>query len=155
MEKKKILAIGAIILLLVILLSRCSGSKKSVAMDFVEATTSDMNAKKAVSLMSDEYMENTMDQYGAATKRVLIAEMQKNFDAHEEDMEDNYGRHWKANVDYIDGYKDDDGRYYVVLSVTFEGTGGLLGMQDLEDTDELTVALVKEGGKWRVDDLYS
>ncbi len=154
MNKKKALAIIGVVLALILLLSQCSGSKKSVAMDFVAASSSDMNAKKAVSLMSDKYMLETMDKYGAATKKVLISEMQERFDAHKEDMIDKYGRRWKATIDYIDSYKNDDGRYCVVLNLTYEGTGGLLGMKDLEDTDEFTIALVKEGGKWRVDDMY-
>ena len=154
MDKKKTLIIAGIVLALILLLSQCSNSKKDVAIDFAKASLSDMSAKKAVSLMSDKYMQDTMDQYGAATKKVLIAEMQQNFDAHEESMEDNYGEHWKTEIDYIDGYKDDDGRYYVVLSVTFKGTGGLFGMKDIEETDEMTIALVKEGTKWRVDDVY-
>lgn len=154
MDKKKLLTIGSIILLLVLLLTQCSGTKKGVAKDFVEAATSDMNAKKAVSLMSDKYLLDTMDEYGAATKKILISEMQQRFDAHEEDMKDNYGRRWKAAIEYIDGYKDNDGRYYVVLNVTYTGSGGLFGTKDLEDTAEMTVVLVKEGGKWCVDDLY-
>ena len=154
MDKKKGIVLVGIIVLLVLLLTQCSGSKKSVATDFVEAFSSDMNAKKAVSLMSDKYMLETMDKYGAATKKVLISEMQERFDDYKEDMINEYGRRWKATIDYIDSYQNDDGRYCVVLNLTYEGTGGLLGMKDLEDTDEVTVALVKEGGKWRVDDMY-
>lgn len=155
MDKKKLLIIVAVVLLFVVLLSLGSGGKKGVAMDFAEAMFSDLNAKKAVSLMSEEYLEENMDRMGAATKKVYISELKQNNAIQKEDLEDHYGRHWKVKIDYIDGYKNNDGRYCVVLNVTHEGTGGLLDLKDLEDTREYTVALVKEGGKWRVDDIYS
>ena len=153
MGKKKRLYIG-IVVILILLLTQCAGGKKSVAIDFAEASMVDANAKKAVSLMSEDYLDQMLDRYDAPTKKVLISNMQDSFDNFQDEMVENYGKRWKAKVEYIDGYTEDDGRYFVVLNITFKGTGGLLGLKDLEETTELSVALVKEGGKWRVDDLY-
>lgn len=139
-------------LLVIILLVSCSGSKKDVAMDFAAAMLKDFDAKEMVSLMSEEYKEECMSQMGAETEKILISKLKDNFKSVEESYEDEYGDNWKVKIEYIDTYELDDDIYAVVLSVTFKGSGGFLGLSGKEDVEELTIALTKEDGKWKVCD---
>ena len=66
---KKYCSLAVVALIVVVLLFSCSGSKKSAAMDFANAMLCDFDAKKMVSLMSEDYRENYMSQMGAETKK--------------------------------------------------------------------------------------
>ncbi len=143
---KKYLPVAAIILVLILILSQCSGSKKSVAIDFVEALFVDVDAKKVVSLMSDDLLAEIMESTGSETKKVLISNLEKKLEASMEDFE-------KAKVKYIDEQKIDSSTSEVYLELTYTKSGGLFGLDSDTDTDSVTITLVKEGGKWRVDDF--
>lgn len=149
---KKYGAFALMLLLVIVLLFSCSGGKKDVAMDFATAMLKDFDAKEMVSLMSDDYKEEYMSQMGAETEKILISKLKDKFKSVEENYEDEYGDNWKVKIEHVDTYELDDDIYAVALSVTFKGSGGFLGLSDKEDAEEMTVALVKEHGKWKVCD---
>ena len=121
-------------------------------MDFATAMLSDFDAPKMVSLMSEDYKEAFMSQMGAETEKILIAKLKDTFEAIEDTYEDEYGDNWKVKIEYIDTYELDNDIIAVALSVTYKGSGGFLGLSDKKDTEEMTVALIKENGKWKVCD---
>lgn len=147
---KKCGAIAVVAILIIVLLFSCSGSAKSTAIDFAEAKLSDLNAKKMVSLMSEDYKEDLMKNNNAATEKVLISRLEKGLESYQEKIENKYGSKWKVEIKHIDNYEVDDNLVEVVLSVTYKGKGGFLGLSDEKDTEEVTVALCKENGKWKV-----
>lgn len=147
---KKYGAFAVVLLLVIVLLFSCSGGKKDVAMDFATAMLKDFDAKEMVSLMSDEYKEEYMSQMGAETEKILISKLENRFESVEKNYKDKYGDNWKVKIEYIDTYELEDDMIAVVLSVVFKGSGGFLGLSDKEDTEEMTVSLIKEGGKWKV-----
>ena len=150
---KKYGVIAVVVILVTVLLFSCSGSKKDVAMDFATAMLKDFDAKEMVSLMSDDCKEEYMSQMGAETEKILISKLKENFKSIEENYEDEYGDNWKVKIEHVDTYELDNDIYAVALSVKFKGSGGFLGLSDKEDTEEMTVALVKESGKWKVCDF--
>lgn len=154
-KNKKIFSLLAVIILIVTLLFSCSGGKKRVALDFAEAYAKDFNAKKMVSLMSEDYKKDYMEKMDAGTEKILISKMKEKFKTVEEKYEDRYGKHWKVKIEYIDSYKLEEKMVAVSLNVTFKGKGGFLDMTDKENTEELTVLLTKERGKWKVCDMDS
>ena len=149
---KKYGVLAVAVILVMVLLFSCSGNKKDVAMDFAKAMLSDFDAKEMVSLMSEDYKETYMDQMGAETEKILISKLKEKFKTVEENYEDEYGSKWKVKIEHVDTYELDDGIVGVALKVTFKGSGGFLGLSDKEDTEDMTVALIKEGGKWKVCD---
>ena len=149
---KKYGILALVVVLAIVSLFSCTGGKKDTAMDFANAMLSDFNAKKMVSLMSEEYMEAYMSQMDAQTKKILITKLNDKFKTLEEECVNEYGKHWKIKIKYIDTYKLDDDTVAVSLSVTYKGSGGFLGLTDKEDTEEMTIGLTKERGKWKVCD---
>ena len=127
------------------LISGIMGSPKKVAMDFAEAMLCDFNAKKMVSLMSEDFLNQSMENTGAETEKILISVLKENSKAMDE-----FGESWKVKLEYIDEYQTEDGNVKVAINVNYKGTGGFLGLSDKEKTEKLTLILVDEGGEWKV-----
>ena len=72
------------------------GSPKKVAMDFAEAMLCDFNAKKMVSLMSEDFLNQSMENTGAETEKILISVLKENSKAMEEYYIDEFGESWKV-----------------------------------------------------------
>lgn len=132
------------------LISGIMGSPKKVAMDFAEAMLCDFNAKKMVSLMSEDFLNQSMENTGAETEKILISVLKENSKAMEEYYIDEFGESWKVKLEYIDEYQTEDGNVKVAINVNYKGTGGFLGLSDKEKTEKLTLILVDEGGEWKV-----
>ena len=108
--------------------------------------------QKMVSLMSDEYLESNMKKMSAETKKILISKLQNDLNEDKEDTEDRYGNNWKIKIKYIDSYRIDEDTIGVSISVKYKGKGGLLGLSDREDTEEITIKLTRQKGKWKICD---
>ena len=132
------------------LISGIMGSPKKVAMDFAEAMLCDFNAKKIVSLMSEDFLNQSMENTGAETEKILISVLKENSKAMEEYYIDEFGESWKVKLEYIDEYQTEDGNVKVAINVNYKGTEGFLGLSDKEKTEKLTLILVDEGGEWKV-----
>lgn len=89
------------------------GSPKKVAMDFAEAMLCDFNAKKMVSLMSEDFLNQSMENKGAETEKILISALKENLKAMEEYNIDDLGKSWKVKLEYIDEYQTEDGNVEV------------------------------------------
>lgn len=74
------------------------GSPKKVAMDFAEAMLCDFNAKKMVSLMSEDFLNQSMENTGAETEKILISVLKENSKAMEEYYIDEFGESWKSQT---------------------------------------------------------
>lgn len=132
------------------LISGIMGSPKKVAMDFAEAMLCDFNAKKMVSLMSEDFLNQSMENKGAETEKILISALKENLKAMEEYNIDEFGESWKVKLEYIDEYQTEDGNVKVAINVNYKGTGGFLRLSDKEKTEKITLILVDEGGEWKV-----
>ena len=102
--------------------------------------------------MSDEYLESNMKKMSAETKKILISKLQNDLNEDKEDTEDRYGNNWKIKIKYIDSYRIDEDTIGVSISVKYKGKGGLLGLSDREDTEEITIKLTRQKGKWKICD---
>ena len=114
------------------LISGIMGSPKKVAMDFAEAMLCDFNAKKMVSLMSEDFLNQSMENTGAETEKILISVLKENSKAMEEYYIDEFGESWKVKLEYIDEYQTEDGNVKVAINVNYKGTGGFLELSDKE-----------------------
>ena len=132
------------------LISGIMGSPKKVAMDFAEAMLCDFNAKKMVSLMSEDFLNQSMENTCAETEKILISVLKENSKAMEEYYIDEFGESWKVKLEYIDEYQTEDGNVKVAINVNYKGTGGFLRLSDKEKTEKITLILVDEGGGWKV-----
>ena len=144
---KKLISLAAIVFVIVLVLKMCSGggNAKSVAIDFAEALLDDADAKKVVSLMSEELLESTLRNTGCATKKVLIEYL----DTGLEEQREGYK---KVKIKYIDQQKMSDGSIEVYLSFTYT-KDKLLSFGDEEVSEQLTITLTKEGSEWKVSDF--
>lgn len=136
---------------LYLVISSILGSPKKVAMDFSKAMLSDFNANKMVSLMSENLLNQTMENTDSATPKILISSIKENSKSMEEYYIDEFGENWKIKLEYIDEYMTENGKVVVAINVNYKGTGGFLGLSDREKTERLELSLVDEGGKWKVD----
>ncbi len=140
---------GTIAVLTIITMCSC-GNKgyKNVAEDFIEALL-EGDAKKMVSLMSEDLIDDLIERSGCKTKKVLINTLEKSLKADLEAMKDNYGKKWKCEIECVDTYREDD-ICTVILDVTYKGKSWF---NSKEDTSTIEVVLVKDDGKWRVDEF--
>ncbi len=136
---------------LYLVISSILGSPKKVAMDFSKAMLSDFNANKMVSLMSENLLNQTMENTDSATPKILISSIKENSKSMEEYYIDEFGENWKIKLEYIDEYMTENGKVVVAINVNYKGTGGFLGLSDREKTERIELILVDEGGKWKVD----
>ncbi len=112
------------------------GSPKKVAMDFSKAMLSDFNANKMVSLMSENLLNQTMENTDSATPKILISSIKENSKSMEEYYIDEFGENWKIKLEYIDEYMTENGKVVVAINVNYKGTGGFLGLSDREKNRE-------------------
>lgn len=136
---------------LYLVISSILGSPKKVAMDFSKAMLSDFNANKMVLLMSENLLNQTMENTDSATPKILISSIKENSKSMEEYYIDEFGENWKIKLEYIDEYMTENGKVVVAINVNYKGTGGFLGLSDREKTERIELILVDEGGKWKVD----
>lgn len=141
---KKLVSVVAVIVVVVLVLSMFSGggSAKKVATDFAEALLADVDAKKAVSLMSNELLEQTLSNTGCATKKVLIEYLEPH-------LEGERSGYKSVKIKYVDQQEIYDGYVEVYLSCTYIGSS----LFSDEVTETITITLTKEGAKWRVDNF--
>ena len=136
-----IIIVGVIIFTLFI-----GDSPKSVSKDFLEAMYSG-NAKKCVSLMSDDLISKIQKENGLDTKKLVIKTMQGNLDKEIENFKDKYGKKWKYDIEIVDCYEK-DGITKVAFEVHFKGKG-LFKQKEGKEKGNLTI--VKSGIKWQID----
>ena len=149
LKTKYVIIVAAIILLLVLLFRGQSVEK--TAQQFVENML-DGNAKGCVALLTDDAIART----GAATRKLLINEMDKAFQQLQDDYKAKYGKKWKYEISVIDSYEYEseyyDGEYIgnaIAVVVEIQHTGkGLLN--DKEGTETETLVLVPDGQNWLV-----
>lgn len=144
MNKKTIIIVAALLILVFLLFG--GNSPQSVSKDFLEAMYSG-NAKKCVSLMSDDLVLKMQKENGIDTKKLVISRMQGNLDNEIENFKDKYGKKWKFDIEIVDCYEK-DGATKVAFNVQFKGKG-LFKQKDGNEKGTLT--LVKSGMKWRID----
>lgn len=149
--RRKIVLFLILGVVLYLVISSILGSPKKVAMDFSKAMLSDFNANKMVSLMSENLLNQTMENTDSATPKILISSIKENSKSMEEYYIDEFGENWKIKLEYIDEYMTENGKVVVAINVNYKGTGGFLGLSDREKTERLELSLVDEGGKWKVD----
>lgn len=142
---KKITIIIAILLILVFILFS-GNSPKSVSKEFLDAMYSG-NAKKCVSLMSDDLVAEMQKENGIDTKKLVISRMQGNLDKEIENFKDKYGKKWKYDIEIVDCYEK-DGATKVAFKVHYKGKGLF---KQKEGNEKGTLTLVKSGMKWRID----
>lgn len=146
----KVVSIGAIIIVLLVVLFACGGrGYKDTAIDFTKATL-EGDAKKMVSLMSDDLVDELMKLKNESTKKTLINTMQKKLEDADEDYKSSYGKKWKYEIEYIDAVKDGD-NCTVTLEVKIKGKTWLGGKK--EDSHTEKIELIKDGNKWYVNKM--
>lgn len=140
-NNKKLVPIALIIIVVILIIGMCTGggNAKKTAIDFAEALLVDADAKKAVSLMSDELLERTLSNTGCATKKVLIEYLDPS-------LEDQRNDYKNVKVKYVDQQEAYDNCVEVYLSCAYTGGGLFSG----EVTETITITLTKEGAKWKV-----
>lgn len=142
---KKYLKYGIVVLAAVLIISIfniSSGSPKKVAMNFAQAMISDRDASKMISLMSEDLLDESMENTGATTKKVLIANFEERFKTIKDEP--------KAKLKYIDKEKIDSDTINVFIEAEFKVDSGIFGLSKEEKNEQITIGLVKENGKWRV-----
>jgi hypothetical protein len=148
LSSKKIISIGAIALVLILIINSCnSRGYKDTAIAFTKAWL-DGNAKKMVSLMSDDYVDEFMEKSNESTKKTLINTLKKDLEGLQENFVSSYGKKWKYEMQYIDAIKDDD-VCIVTLEVTIKGKKWFSGNK--KESFSIDVELIKKGNKWYVD----
>ena len=100
--------------------------------------------------MSEDFLNQSMENKGAETEKILISALKENLKAMEEYNIDEFGESWKVKLEYIDEYQTEDGNVEVAINANYKGTGGFLGLSDKEKTEKITLILVDEGGEWKV-----
>ena len=146
-----LIVIIAITLLIVSIFSSirsCSPPKavEDVASEFTEASAIDFNAKKVISLMSQDLIDTYMNKMGFSSKNELISWVNKSLKVKKEDTIAYYGDDWKAKIIEveIESLKKDSA--IVIVSVSHKGSDALWDT----NIDKWRIYLKEENGKWRV-----
>lgn len=149
MTSSKYKSILIIILAIVLIFILFGGnSPKNVSRDFLDAMYSG-NAKKCVSLMSDDLVLKMQKQNGIDTKKLVISRMQGNLDKEIENYKDKYGKKWKYDIEIVDCYEK-NGLTKVAFEVHFKGK---VLFKQKEGSQKGTLILVKSGTKWYIDEF--
>ncbi len=143
------IALALLIFTVLFTVKSCSSSPESledVAREFTEALVIDFNAKKAVSLMSQELIDSYMDDMGFSSERDLINSLNESLEVREDDTIGYYGDDWRAKVIEVEIEKQKDDTAIVVVSVSHEGSDALWNT----NIDDWRIYLEKENEGWRV-----
>lgn len=125
----------------------CSGrGYKDTAIDFVESLH-EADAKKMLSLMSDDLIYELMEVRDAGTEKVLKNQLEKLLESNVESLKSIYGKKWKYEIEFIDAVQEED-LCIVVIDVTYKGK---TLFSKKENTSTVEIELIKDGRNWYVD----
>lgn len=116
------------------------------------------NASKCISLMSEELVEQTMENKGLATEKIFQHNFQAELDDAVEKYKDKYGKKWKYKVHVIDEYDitGEEALYYADDAKKVEIEVNMTGkafFRKVENVEKITVIVVKDGRNWFVEGL--
>lgn len=151
MKLKNIILIIVVITVIFTVFS-CGKDAGNTAKTFVEKMYKG-DEKACVNLMSDLYIDEYYE-----TKKLCINSWKNELDNLIEEYKDEYGDNWKVKVKLIDTIdRSEDYEEYgvqvaeAILEVTHKGK---VWFTEKTDTEELSVWLIKENGKWKLFDIY-
>ena len=150
LSNKKVLLLALVVVLVLILFFSCGKSAEKTAIEFVEHMHKG-EAKKIVSLLSDEMLDNLMERGNYKTKKVLINSFQNILEASIEGFKDKYGKKWKYKIELVDSYKEYK-NCIVILEITYSGKSLF---EKIENTETIEIELIKERGNWKVNSFSS
>ncbi len=124
-------------------------SLEDVASEFAEAMFIDFQAKKAVSLMSEDLINSYLDQMNFSSKKEFTERLDYTLNIRKKDTIQYYGEDWEAEIVDVEVQEVIEGLAIVVIIISHEGSDALWHT----NLDEHSIYLTKENDEWRVYDF--
>lgn len=150
LDNKKFLLVILVVVVVIVVVVSSGKSAEDTAIEFLEHLH-EGEAKKMVSLLSEEMIDDLIDRGNYKTKKVLINSFEKTLEASIENFKDKYGKKWKYKIELVDSYEEDES-CNVILEVTYSGK---TLFDKIEESDTIEIELIKEGGKWKINSFPS
>ena len=147
-KRKKAFAfvVAAVAAVLVIALLFNGGKSYEKTVDAFFEGLFEADAELYVSTISNEIIDNYIENQGYRNKSDVRKELQKEFDDLVDSYDDDLGKNWKYEYEIIDADEDDE-KVELRVVTRLKGKKG-------EETATWEMCLVKDGNKWYVDNFY-